>query len=111
MTFKLLGNDLLIRRVIAPKIGLIHLPPQALDFHNNGMVHMFKLLAKGPGRLTRKGVVVGFEADVGDNLIVFPITQGPQEVAQGLYVLKAPEESVLAVVPVQTPPASASGSA
>ena len=101
MTFKLLGNDLLIRRVIEPKIGSIHLPPQALDFHNNGMVHMFKLLAKGPGRLTRKGVVVGFDADVGDNLIVFPITQGPQEVAKGLYVLKAPEQSVLAVVPLQ----------
>jgi hypothetical protein len=101
MTFKLLGNDLLIRRVIAPKIGLIHLPPQALDFHNNGMIHVFKLLAKGPGRLTRKGVVVGFEAEPGDNLIVFPITQGPQDVGGGQYILKKPEESVLAVVPLQ----------
>ena len=103
MKIKLLGNDLLIKRVPTLAVNGVHLPPQWVDEHNNGSVKMYRLLARGPGRLNKHGVRVRFEAQPGDNLIVMPITQGPQEVAKGLYVLKAPEESVLAVVPLQRP--------
>lgn len=72
-----------------------------LDDFNNGLVHMFKLIAKGPGRRTRRGVLLPFEAEPGDNLIVSPITTGPQDVGGGRFILKKPEQSVLAVVPLQ----------
>jgi co-chaperonin GroES (HSP10) len=108
---KLLNNDLLIRRVTPVKShGGIDLPPEWTDEFNNGICQMFKLVAKGPGRVTKKGVRILFEAQPGDNLIVFPITTGPQDVGNGMFILKKPEESVLAVVPVQIPPAPVSAS-
>ena len=105
---RLLSNDLLLRRVPTQAIiNGIHMPPSMLDDYNNGMTHMFKLVAKGPGRLTKRGTVIPFEANPGDNLIIFPITTGPQDVGNGQFILKKPEESVLAVVPVQNPTSAA----
>jgi hypothetical protein len=60
---------------------------------------MWRLVARGPGRLNKKGERVPFEAEPGDNLIVWPIRTGPQDVGNGRFVLKDPEESVLAVIP------------
>jgi len=99
---RLTSNTLLIERVPTKQVGVIHLPPSALDDHNNGQVKMYRLVAKGPGRLNKKGERVPFEADPGDCLIVWPIRTGPQEVGEGRFVLKDPEESVLAVIPVES---------
>ena len=106
---RLTSNTLLIERVPTKQVGVIHLPPSALDDHNNGQVKMYRLVAKGPGRLNKKGERVPFEAEAGDCLIVKPIRTGPQEVGDGKFVLKDPEESVLAVIPATslTSPASA----
>lgn len=83
---------------------MIHLPPSMLDDFNNGITHLYKLIAKGPGRRTRKGAVVPFEAEPGDNLIVWGGVTTPLD--DGTVILKDPENSVLAVVPRQTPPAT-----
>lgn len=97
---KLISNNLLIRRVPTTRVGLIHMPPSMLDDFNNGITHMYKLIAKGPGRVTRKGALIPFEADPGDNLIVFGGVTTPIE-GSDQFILKDPENSVLAVVPLQ----------
>lgn len=96
---KLLSNNLLITRVPTTQVGLIHLPPQWTDDFNNGITHMYKLIAKGPGRVTRKGELIPFEAEPGDNLIVWGGVTTPLE--DGKFILKDPQNSVLAVVPLQ----------
>lgn len=104
---KLTSNNLLIRRVPTTHIGLIHVPPSMLDEHNNGLTKMFKLISKGPGRTTRKGATIPFEAEPGDNLIVFGGITTPLD--NGDFILKNPELSVLAVlavIPMQSPPAT-----
>jgi len=98
---KLPSNTLLLRRVPTTQIRGIHLPPSMLDDHNNGLTHMYKLLAKGPGRVTRKGVRIPFEAEPGDNLVVTIMHTGPQPVGGGQFILKDPDQCVLAVVPLQ----------
>lgn len=78
-----------------------------LDDNNNGLTKMYKLLDKGPGRLTRKGALIPFEAQPGDNLVITLAGHGPQEVSKNRFIVKHPEQIVLAVVPEQTPPATA----
>lgn len=98
---RLPSNTLLLERLPTKQVGAIHLPPSALDDFNNAQVKMFRLIQKGPGRLTKKGVRIEFEAEPGDHLIVWPITTGPQDVGNGQFILKKPQESVLAVFPMQ----------
>lgn len=104
---KLIGNTLLVKRVPTTKVGAIHLPPSMLDDNNNGLTHCYKLLDKGPGRITRKGALIPFEANPGDNLIITLAGHGPQEVSKDRFIVQNPEQIVLAVVPEQTPPATA----
>lgn len=99
MALKLLSNDLLLVPVIRTQIGRIHLPAQALDPLNAGLVTTWKLVAKGTAK--------PFEAEPGDNVVIKSISRGPQDVGNGRFILKHPEESVLAVVPVQAPAAVA----
>ncbi len=99
MAIKLLGNDLLLRRVVTTKVGSIHLPPSTLDPLHAGLVQMWRLVAKGTAK--------PFDAQPGDNVVVKCISRGPEPVGGGLFILKRPEESVLAVVPVQAPAAVA----
>lgn len=98
---RLTSNTILIERIPTKQVGMIHMPPAALDDWNNGNCKMYRLLAKGPGRLTKKGVRIPFEAEPGDNLVVWPIRTGPQDIGNGKFVLKNPEEAVLAVIPVE----------
>lgn len=99
----LLSNNLLIRRVKTTMVRGIHLPPQWTDEWNDGLTQMYRLIQKGPGRVTRKGVRIPFEAEPGDNLIVTIAHTGPQPFGDGNFILKDPEATVLAVVPMQKP--------
>ncbi len=94
MPLKLLGNDLLLRRVVTTKVGHIFMPPSMLDPLNAGLVETWRLVAKGTAK--------PFEANVGDNLVVLSITRRPQDVGDGLFILKNPGECVVAVIPVQS---------
>lgn len=78
----------------------IHLPPSMTDEWNNGLTKMYRLIAKGPGRVTRKGKLIPFEASPGDNLILFGGVTTPIDGTEE-FILKDPENSVLAVIPVQ----------
>lgn len=107
MKIKLFSNNLLIARVPTEQVGSIFMPPSMMDEHNNGLTKMYKLLAKGPGRMTRKGALIPFEAQPGDNLVITLAGHGPQEVSKDRFIVQNPEQIVLAVVPEQTPPATA----
>ncbi len=99
---KPLSNNLVVQWVPTLKIGEIHMPEVAISYHNTDSVKMFRVLASGPGRTTRKGVFVANEIQPGDNIIIDSRVSGrPQELGDGKYFIKNPAESVLAVIPVQ----------
>ena len=99
---KLTSNRLLVRWLPTMKVGSIHMPESERDYHNTDSVKMFKVIAAGPGRYTRKGAFVPNEINPGDNVIVDARISGrPEEMGDGTFIIKNPEDGVIAVVPRQ----------
>lgn len=99
---KLVSNYLLLKWLPTTKVGLIHMPNSELDYHNSDSVKMFKVLAAGPGRTTRKGAFIPNEIHPGDNVILDTRISGrPQEMEDGTFVLTQVDQAVIAVVPMQ----------
>jgi len=95
-----LSNHLIVEWLPTTKVGLIHMPEVALDYYNTDSVKMFKVKAAGPGRTTRKGVFIPNEINVGDNVIIDSRVSGrPQEIGDGQFFIKNPEQAVIAVCP------------
>lgn len=95
-------NGLIVKWLPTTKVGMIHLPQSAQDFHNSDSVNMFHVLAAGRGRHTRKGVWVENEIKPGDNVIVDARVGGrPQELEDGNFLIANPNEAVIAVCPVE----------
>jgi co-chaperonin GroES (HSP10) len=96
---KLLNNNILCERVKLPTNpnSKIILPPVALDDNNTGGAKEFRVLAVGPGRRNRKGIVIPVECEPGDRFIAQSYTQGPVEVAPGKFILT--DDMILAVLP------------
>ena len=80
------------------------MPEVALDYHNTDSVKMFKVKAAGPGRTTRKGVFIPNEINVGDNVIIDSRVSGrPQDIGDGRFFIKNPDQAVIAVCPREKP--------
>jgi co-chaperonin GroES (HSP10) len=93
-----LGNHLLVRRPeVIKTTGLIHLPPVAQDDNNTGGPKEVIVLAVGPGRRNRKGVVAPIEAKPGDRCIIHSYTTGPQPLPDGSLIIT--DDQILAVIP------------
>ncbi len=99
---KPLSNSLVVTWIPTVKVGRIHMPEVAIDYANTDSVKMFKVVASGPGRTTRKGVFIVNEIQPGDNVLVDSrVTGRPQELGDGKYFIKNPEQAVIAVCPRQ----------
>lgn len=94
---KPLGNHLLVREELHEHIGGIFLTKKAKMDLMLGRPRVFLVLAKGPGRRTRKGVLLPIECEVGDRLIVHSYTDGPQDNPDGTAIITA--DQILAVMP------------
>lgn len=97
-----LKDRLIVRWIPTTKVGLIHMPQSAQDFHNSDSVNMFHVVAAGRGRHTRKGIFVENEIKPGDKVIVDArVGNRPQELEDGTFLIANPSEAVIAVCPVQ----------
>ena len=77
------------------------MPQSELDYFNGTDIKMFKVLAAGPGRLTKKGAFVPNEVQPGDNVIVDGRMARPEPVGEGKFIIREPDKIVLARVPLQ----------
>jgi chaperonin GroES len=98
----LLGNKVLVERVkratATTKTGIL-LPESALDDFNTGGPKEYLVLAVGPGRRNRKGVLTCVEFSPGDRVICHSYTTGAHELPDGRMVIT--DDMVMAVIPMQ----------
>lgn len=92
-----LSNRLVVERVKVEKIGHIFLTNRMQDDNNIGGPKEVRILAVGPGRLTRKGVRVPIECEPGDRAIIFSHTAGPEPIGDGKFIIT--DDQILAVIP------------
>lgn len=95
-----LGNRVIVRRLIADKIGSIVLPESLKDDFNTGGCREWLVLAVGTGRITKKGVRVPIECSAGDRIISHSYTAGAQELGNGDHIITT--DQIIAVIPKQT---------
>jgi len=97
------SNRLIVEWIPTTKVGSIYMPQSELDYWNTDSVKMFKVIAAGPGRITRKGVFIPNEIHAGANVIINARTGGrPEPIGNGRYLVKNPDEVVIGVCPVET---------
>lgn len=78
------------------------MPESSLDYYNVDSLHMYRVVAAGRGRHTRKGIFVENEIKPGDKVIVDArVGNRPQELEDGTFLIANPSEAVIAVCPVQ----------
>lgn len=78
------------------------MPASELDYHNTDSVKMFRVIASGPGKTTRKGAFIQNDINPGDNVIIDARTGGrPQELGDNMFIITNPDQAVIAVVPRQ----------
>lgn len=100
---RIIGNRVLAAPDIQAKIGSIFLPAAVLDHNNTGGPKVYKVLAVGTGRTTKKGVLIPLPIEAGDKVICHSFTNAPQEsgLDDGTYFIT--EDQILAVIPQQKP--------
>lgn len=97
-----LSNKLIVEWQPVHKVGSLYMPEMTKDYHNTDSVKLFKVVAAGPGRTTRKGVFIPNEIHAGDNVIVDSRVSGrPQEMSDGRYLISNPDQCVIGVCPVE----------
>lgn len=100
---KLLNNNLLVERVkreTALTDGGILLPPICLDDNNTSGPKEWGVIAVGPGRRNRKGIIIPIECQPGDRIICESYTTGPRDLGNGRCIIT--DDMILAVIPKQT---------
>lgn len=106
---KPVSNRLIVEWMPVTQIRGIFTPHSELDFWNTDSVKMFRVVAAGPGRTTRKGVFVPNEINPGDNVILNCRTADkPEPLGNNRFIIKNPDEVVIGVCPIQTQPAPVS---
>lgn len=98
---RLLNNNILCERVKLPTNpnSKIVLPPIAQDDNNTGGPKEYRVIAVGPGRKNRKGVLIPVECEPGDRFIAHSYTQGPAEVGPNQFIMN--DDMILMVLPKQ----------
>lgn len=94
---KPLSNHLLVARVVPEKIGSILMPQSFQDDNNTGGNREVRILAVGPGRRNKKGIVIPLEAEPGDRAIINCSFSGGQPLADGTILIT--DDVILAVIP------------
>lgn len=111
---RLLSDHLLLEWLPITKIGSLFTSHYELDYYNSDSVKMFKVVAAGPGRVTKKGVRVPNEIHPGDNVVIDSRVAGRPEEYGRQFILRHPEVGVIAIIPIQragTPPSPVSAPA
>lgn len=94
---RMTGNHLLCEPITFNQVGMIHLTGKMQFSMELGRPRVLRVLAKGPGRLNRKGVRIPLECEPGDRVIVHSYTEGPEELPGGRIVITG--EQIIAVLP------------
>ncbi len=95
-------NRLIVTWLPVHKVGTLHMPEMTKDYHNSDSVKMFRVVAAGLGRTTRKGVFIPNEIHPGDNVIVDSrVAERPEELGQNQYLIRNPDKCVIGVCPVE----------
>lgn len=97
MFVKPTGNHLLVSEELPQQIGGIFLTKKAKMDLMLGRPRVFRVLAKGPGKPNRKGVVIPIECEVGDRVICHSYTEGPQDILDDKHIITS--DQILAVMP------------
>ena len=94
---KLLSHHLHVQSIPAKQIGSIILPKDLNEDVNHGGVKVFRVLAVGPGRRNRKGVLLPLECTPGDRVMCHSYFTGPMKLDDGSYIIT--DSEVIAVLP------------
>lgn len=98
---RLVSDSILLEWLPVKKIGSLFTSHYELDYYNSDSVKMFKVVKAGPGRRTKKGVLVPNEIHPGDNVIIDSRVAGRPEEYGNLFILKNPMVGVIAIIPLQ----------
>lgn len=91
------GNHLLVEEEEPQHIGGIFLTKKLKMDLMLGRPRVFRVLSVGPGRTTRKGVLLPIECEPGDRIITHSHTEGPMDLKDGKHIITA--DQILAVMP------------
>jgi len=98
MNIRLLGDRLIVRPIPRTKSGMIELPQSLHDSHVNGPKEYYVMVV-GPGRRTRKGVLVPPECEYGDRVICHAYDKGPEVVTLPFGDMIVTNDQILMVLP------------
>lgn len=94
---RMTSNHLLCEPITFDKVGSIHLTEKMKFSMDLGRPRVMRVLALGPGRLTRKGVLLPIECNPGDRVIVHSYTDGAIDLPDGNVIIN--DQQILAVLP------------
>ncbi len=91
------SNHLVVQEEVPEQLGSIYLTEKMKMSLQLGRPRVFRVLAKGPGRLTKKGVLIPIECEPGDRIITHSYFEGPTELDDGRHIIT--DQQILAVMP------------
>lgn len=94
---KPISNHLLVARIVPEKIGSIVMPESFKDDNNTGGNREVRILAVGPGRRNKNGVLIPLECEPGDRAIINCSFNGGQPLDDGTFII--PSDVIIAVIP------------
>lgn len=100
---QLLGDRVLVEPIIITRThGGILLPQVLQDEANVGGAKMFRVIAVGPGRRTKKGVQVPIECKPGDRVLCHSYFKGPVKAGDNWQIITS--DQILMVYEAPKPP-------
>ena len=96
------SDRILVEPLPRKQTGLIVLPDSAEDEHNSG-AKLYRVIATGPGLISRKGVLLPMEVRAGDRVIAHSYTEGPVHLGDGSRRRIIRQSQVLLVFPHENP--------
>jgi len=103
MNIRLLNDNVIVRPIPREQIGMIQLPEWTKDDNNVGGAKLYWVMAVGPGRRNKKGIVIPVECEYGDRVWVHSYTKGAEHVGlpEGDVIITA--DQILMVLPKAAP--------
>lgn len=98
---RMTGTHVLVEPELSKQTGMIHLTKSLQFSMNLGKPRVWRVLAVGPGRVTRKGTLIPVECEPGDRVITHSYTEGPVDLEDGKCVITS--DQIIAVLPQPKP--------
>lgn len=100
-TIRPLRNQLLVapEPSVRQSSGGIVFPDTSLDENNIGGPKLYRVVAVGPGKRTRKGLVIPSEVNVGDRVVCHNLVSNPVHLEDGTRRRFVDAKDVLMVLP------------